>query len=76
MKIVKWNSTPTLNDALETIDQLRQQVVDGKITAFFIAGLDDEDCTYAFVGSVKPVSRLRLQGSMSQAVYAMQSGEV
>lgn len=62
MNVVKVNPNPTLQDALDVIDALRKDVVDGKVIGFFVAGLDAEDATIAYMATVRPVTRLRLQG--------------
>ena len=75
MKVVQLNTKPTLDTALEVVEALKKDLIDGKVTAFFVAALNDGDETIAYVSSVKGVSRLRMQGAMSQALYHMQTGE-
>jgi hypothetical protein len=76
MNVVRLNPTPTMQPSLEVIDALRRDVAEGRIVAFFVAGLDSEDTTIAYASSVRPVTRLRLQGAMGQALHLMQQGEV
>ncbi len=76
MNIVKLNDKPTLEDALAVVDGLRQDLIDGKVIGFFCAGLDREDATIIYVSTVSPVSRLRMQGAMGQALHNMQVGVV
>ena len=76
MKIVTLNTTPSLSDALETLDAVRNELVTGKLVAFFLAGVGDDDSCYAFIGSIKPVSRLRTIGAMATALHMFHTGEV
>jgi hypothetical protein len=75
MKVVKLNTQPTLDDALSVLESLTNDVKSGAVIAFFAAALDDKDVTIAYVSSTKAVTRLRLQGAMSQALHDMQRGE-
>lgn len=76
MNVVNLNPAPTMQDALDVIDALRRDVVDGKVVAFFVAGVDNSDTVIAYASSVRPVTRLRLQGAMGQALHDMQQGEI
>lgn len=58
------------------LDQVRIDIMVGKIDSFFLAGVASDDCVYAYVGSSKPVSRLRMEGAMSNALHMFQHGEV
>lgn len=75
MKVVSFNQRPSLQDAYDVIDRLRADVTEGRITAFFVAALNDEDATIAYTSAVKPVSRLRMTGAMSNALHAFNQGE-
>lgn len=76
MNVVKLNPAPTKDDALAVIDALRRDVDEGKVVAFFVAGVSPADETIVYASSVKPVSRLRLQGAMGQALHDMQIGAI
>lgn len=76
MNVIKLNQQPTLQDALAVLDALRADVVEGKVTGFLVAGVDDQDVTILYVSTTKPISRLRLQGAMSQALHDFQRGVV
>lgn len=76
MKVVRFPSQPTLEQALDVIDHLRKDVVEGRVTGFVIAGLDDADCCTAYASSTKPVTRLRMQGAIAQALHAYVSGDL
>lgn len=76
MKIINLCQTPTMQDALDTIDQLRKEVESGKLVSFFAAGVGDDDSSYAFIGSSRAVSRLRMIGAMTIALHMFLVGEV
>jgi hypothetical protein len=76
MNVVTLNPNPTMDDALAVLDALRRDVEGGKVVAFFVAGISPTDETIAYASAVKPVSRLRLQGAMGQALHDMQIGTI
>lgn len=76
MKVVTLNQNPTMQDALNTVDILRREIAEGKVVAFFVAGLSDDDACIAYIGSSKPVSRLRVTGAMATALHCFNEGEV
>lgn len=76
MNVVKLNPTPTMDEALAVIDALRRNVEEGQVVAFFVAGVSPTDETIVYASAVKPVSRLRLQGAMGQALHDMHFGTI
>lgn len=75
MKLVEFSPQPTVEKALEIVEALRQDVVAGKIIGFFIVGVSSDDNTYAYVGTTRPVSRLRMGGAMQHALHCFNHGE-
>lgn len=78
MKIVSFNRHPSLQDAIDAIDvidRLRTDVIEGRVIAFLVAGLNDDDATIAYSSATKPVSRLRMTGAMSNTLHAFNQGE-
>lgn len=76
MNVIPLNQNPTLSDSLATLDKLREDVAAGRIIAFAAVGIDQEDRALAYVGSSKPVSKLKLQGAVSKLNNAALTGEV
>lgn len=74
MKVVQFNANPSLEDALSALDGLRKDLESGKVVAFGVAALSPEDETIWYSGSSRPVSRLRLIGAMSNALYHFNRG--
>ena len=68
--------TPDTAEALSVIDDLRGKVESGEIVAFFIAGFSADDTNYAWSSTTQPATRLRMMGSMSNALWAKHSGDV
>lgn len=75
MKLVEFNTNPSLQDALSALDELRKDIESGKIVAFAAAGVGQDDATFWYCGSSRPVSRLRLTGAMSNALYHFNVGD-
>lgn len=76
MNVIALNRLPTLEDALGVIDQLRADTEEGKLVAFFAVGIADDDSTNVYVGTTRPISRLRVQGALTFALHSFQHGEV
>lgn len=76
MNIVSIDSQPTLADSMEVIRQLTEDVENGKIIAFVVSALSDDDTVYVYEGASKPVSQLRMQGAMLTALHMYVDGEV
>jgi hypothetical protein len=76
MKLLKMNSTSTTYDAIEVIEGLKKDILDGNVVAFFAAAVGKEDDTYAYVGSTKFISQLRLIGAMAHALHMLHHDEV
>jgi hypothetical protein len=72
MKVV---SLPTVDTkaALEVLDTLRQAVESGEIIAFCAVGIEPDDCTRMWSSSTKSVTRLRMQGAISNLLFHYQS---
>jgi hypothetical protein len=51
-------------DMLQVIDQLRDDVVSGKVVAFGGIGISNEDRVTQYTGALGRVTRLRLQGAL------------
>jgi hypothetical protein len=75
MKLVEFNANPSLEDALAAVDGLRKDVESGKVIAFAVAGVGPDDATLWYCGSARPVSRLRLIGAMTNALYHFNAGD-
>jgi len=70
---------PTALDAtsaLNIIDDLRAKVESGKVIAFFACGFSADDENYVWSATTRPATRLRMMGSMSNALWAMHNGDV
>ena len=55
--------------ALEVLDTLRKAVEDGEIVAFCAVGIEPDDCTRMWSSSVKPVTRLRMIGALTNLMH-------
>lgn len=75
MKVVEFNANPSLEDALSALDSLREDLKSGRIIAFAASGITADDENLWYSGSSRPVTRLRLIGSMSNALYHFNRGE-
>jgi hypothetical protein len=75
MKVVKLDTSPSLDQAAEVLRQLENDLLDGKVVGFFVAAVGPDDMTYAYISSTKPVSRLRLGGAMQHALHMFNHGE-
>lgn len=70
MKIVTIQPRqPDIKDALEVIDQLRAQIVDGRCIAFSAVSIEPDDTTTAWCSSTQPVSRLRMMGAITSLLH-------
>lgn len=76
MQVVQFDKQPTLNVALDVVSVLQNDLRAGKVSAFLVAAVTDEDGVISYSGSTRPVSRLRLQGATVQALAALTAGEV
>ena len=47
---------------------------DGKIVGFAAVGIEEDDSTRAYVGTSRPVSRLRVIGAMAHFQYLFDRG--
>ena len=78
MKLIKFPQSDDKNAmsaAAEVLHQLEVDLLDGKVVGFFIAAIGPEDDTYAYIGTSKPVSRLRMGGAMQHALHTFNHGE-
>lgn len=75
MKIVDFNASPSLEDALSALDAIRDDLKAGNIVAFAAAGVGSDDTSFWYCGSSRPVTRLRLIGAMSKALFHFQMGD-
>lgn len=75
-KLVHLNRTPSMADALETIDQLRREIEAGRVIAFAAVAIEQGDECIAYCSAIKPVSRLRLQGAIAQLQHDYIAGEL
>lgn len=75
MKLVEFNVNPSLEDALSALDELRKDIESGKVIAFAAACVGPDDATLWYCGSSRLVSRLRLTGAMSKALYHFNMGD-
>lgn len=63
-------------DMLDVLEQLRAQVVSGRTVAFAAVTIEPDDTCCAWFGSAAGVSRLRMQGGISQLLHNFLSGDV
>ena len=75
MKIIEINKQPSLKEAAEVLCQFENDLIDDKIAGFFIAAIGPDDSVYAYIGTTKPVSRLRLGGAMQHALHIFNHGD-
>jgi hypothetical protein len=74
VKLAEFNNRPSLEACLSSIDNLRQQISDGKIIAFMAVGIEPDDAIVGWCGSVKPVRRIRMLGAIAQGYHDWLSG--
>lgn len=75
MNVIEFKKANTLDDAAEVIHKFESDVLDGKLVGFFIAAVGPDDDTFAYIGTSRPVSRLRLGGAMQHALHIFNHGE-
>ena len=75
MKVIEFPKENTINEAADVIHKFESDLIDGKIVGFFIVGVDAKDDTYAYVGTTRKVSRLRLGGALQHALHIFNHGE-
>lgn len=75
MQVVKLEADDSIESALAVLKKLEEDLTSGKIVGFFAAGVGPNDETYAYTGSRRKVSRLRLGGAMQYALFAFNEGE-
>lgn len=78
MKIVEFKkSSPNrLKNSLDVIDDLRKRVENGEVIAFAVVGVHPDDATSAWASCTEKVSRLRMQGAISQLLHSYLDGEL
>lgn len=76
MKAVELNQTPTREHALQAVDGLRGKIERGEIVAFVAVGIMNDDTIEGFVGSSRPVSRLRLHGAIAALGHDVLDGKL
>lgn len=83
MKVVTLAGTErttvkTTKHMLAVVDDLRARIESGQFIAFAAVALDVGDACYAYAGSdpAEHVSRLRMQGAISQLLHDYLSGEL
>jgi hypothetical protein len=75
-KLVTLNRAPSIADALSAVDALRADLESGKAIAFVGVAITPDDTCMAYCGSVRPVSRLRMQGAIGQLDHDWRAGDV
>lgn len=75
MHVIKLDADDSPEAALAVLKKLEEDLTSGKIVGFFAAGIGPNDETYAYTGSRRKVSRLRLGGAMQHALFAFNQGE-
>jgi len=75
VKVVTLKTAPNPNDALDVLEGLKKDILDGKVVAFFAAAVGNDDDTYAYISATKNVTQLKLIGAMSHALFMVHSGE-
>lgn len=76
MNLITLNRAPTKEEALEIVDQLRADIESGEVVAIFAVGVQDDDATNIYLGTCKPISRLRITGSVTEALHSFMHGDV
>lgn len=76
MNVVKLEPPVTLERALETLDKLKEDLSSGRVIAYACVAVSTSDQVLAYADSVRPGTRLRLQGAISQLNHAACNGEL
>ncbi len=65
-------------DLLDVLQTLKERIESGQVVAFAAAAIDANDACYGFAGADKAasVSRLRVQGAISQLLHDYIAGEL
>lgn len=63
------NAEASLEDALRVVDQLRADIVSGKVRAFACVAVCPDDGTLGYIGYTQPISRLRVQGAVATLLH-------
>jgi hypothetical protein len=62
--------------ALGVLDELRQQVLDGRVIAFCAVAIEPDDTTTAWASCTQHVTRLRMQGAIASLMHHYVAGDV
>jgi predicted nucleotide-binding protein len=73
MNIVKLDSAPNMQNALEIVDSLRSDVESGRVVAFAVVAIEPDDEVMAYTSSVRPVSVVRIMGAISHLLHKLHS---
>lgn len=73
VKNVPFNQ-PTLEDALCVVESLRKDIESGKVVAFAVVAIEQDDTALVYTGSTRPVTRLRMMGAISHMQHLYMHG--
>lgn len=65
---------PDTKNALEVLDQLREQLISGQVIAFVAVGIEPDDTTTAWASCTQPVTRLRMMGAITSLLHSYVDG--
>lgn len=62
-----------VQEALATLDSLRESIVKGEVIAFHAVGIEPDDATRAWFATTRPVSSLRMLGALYVALACFEA---
>lgn len=75
LKVVNIHGLPTKQAALDVVDSIRRDIETGEIVGFACVAVEPGDETRVYIGTSRPVTRLRMMGMLSQLDKWFWSGE-
>lgn len=73
--IVPGQTEASLEEALKSIDQLREDISSGRIIAFQGVGVGPDDQCFTYSAATRFVSRLRIFGAVAYLLHCLNEGD-
>lgn len=70
MRVLSFTADPNREECLKAVDALREDLVLGRVIAFSAVAIAPNDEVLSYIGSSRPVTRLRMQGAIGQLFFS------